>query len=32
MLIRLLDNLLKIECHAGFKTEQMNYENSLQQL
>jgi len=32
MLTRLLDNLLKIERHAGFKTEQINYENSLQQI
>jgi len=33
MLIRLSQNLLKLEHHAGFyKSEQMNYENSLQQI
>jgi len=33
MLTRLLDNLLKLEQHAGLKkTEQMNYENSPQQI
>jgi len=33
MLTRLSDNLLKLDHHAGFiKTEQMNHENSPQQI
>jgi len=33
MLIRLSQNLLKLECHARFKkNEQMNYENLPKQI